>query len=265
MKILLTLLALSPLASAQEAVQRPLLFPPLAGASSAPRITGKSSSDFERLVRRLQAKSAVARVEAINALGAKDNLRAIPYLGASLLRIDAPIETRVAAALALGRVGGWRTVGFLKQSIKDSSKEVRFAAALALGKTGSPDALAPLIDALELDSQWWVRLAAAVSLGESRDPKAVAALGRAAAGEPEWQVRMQAIRSLGRAGSRDAALNLARPLKDSDSGVRAAAALALSEIGGSDSLELVRSALQDEKETFVRQALAVALQKLSAR
>lgn len=267
MKILLALLALSALARAQESVQRPSLFAPagqlLGGAQ--PGLPSKTPADFDKLVRRLGVKDPLARVSAINALGAPGNIRAVPFLGAVLLKLDEPLETRAAAAMALGRVGNWRAHGYLKQAIKDSAKEVRFATALALGKTGSRESLAPLTEALARDQEWWVRFAAAVALGDSRDPLAVEALGRAAAGESEWQVRMQAVRSLGRIGSRDAARALSGPLGDPDPGVRAAAALALGEIGGSQAWALLREAAAVEREDFPRRVMISTLGKLAGR
>ena len=183
-------------------------------------------------------------------------------LGAGVLSPDASVQARAEAAIELGRLRNWRAAAFLRHSIKDPAREVRFASAVSLGKTGAKEAVPLLIETLERDSDWWVRFAAASGLGDCRTPAAVAALAAAAAGDAEYQVRMQAIRSLGRQGSREAARALAKPLADADAGVRAASAMALGEIGGVDSLQLLASALHKEADDFPRGAMTDAIKRL---
>ena len=221
--------------------------------------------DLQSLLRATHAGDLSSRKTAVAAMGAPDNIEAVPHLGAILLRATEPADLRVAAAQALGRVRNWRVLPFLRQSINDPFKEIRFASALSLGKTRSRDAVAFLTKALSEDLEWWVRFAAAVALGESRDPAAAQALGRAAVEEKEWQVRMQAVRSLGQMGSRDAVQALAAPLRDSDPAVRAATAMALGDIGGLDSLNLMTGALYDEQEDFPRQVMSDTIKKLLSR
>lgn len=251
-------------ACAQEPKIAAPMFPPVSQilGSEAPAARGV---DFETLVGRLGAGDLESRKAAVNALGYPDNVRAVPYLGSLVLQSNAAVELRVAAVMSLGRVRNWRAVSYLKQSLRDPAKEVRFASALALGKSKSREALPLLADALETDKEWWVRFAAAVALGDSRDPQAVASLARASSNETEWQVRMQAVRSLGQMGSRDAALALDKPLRDSDPSVRAATAMALGEIGGLDALNLLAAALHDETDDFPRQVMSDTIKKLLAR
>jgi hypothetical protein len=189
-------------AHAQEALKAPpAMFPPVAqllGAEAA----GIKGGDFDLLVMRLRSPEPADRLAAAASLGTVDNIRAVPYLGAMLLQVNEPVDLRVAAAMALGRIRTWRAGVYLKQSVRDQAKEVRFASALALGKSKSRETLPLLIETLQSDPEWWVRFAAAVALGDVRDPLSVNALGKAAVEEKEWQVRMQAVRSLGQMGSR---------------------------------------------------------------
>jgi HEAT repeat protein len=251
-------------ACAQEPKAVVPMFPPVGqilGSEAPPA----HAVDFETSLARLTSGDLETRKGAVNALGTPQNLRAVPYLGSLLLQSNEPIDLRVAAAMSLGRIRNWRTVTYLKQSIRDGAKEVRFASALALGKSKSRDALPLLTALLERDGEWWVRFAAAVALGDSRDPEAITALSHAAADETEWQVRMQAVRSLGQMGSRDASLALEKPLRDSDPSVRAATAMALGEIGGLDSLNLLATALHDETDEFPRQVMSDTIKKLLSR
>lgn len=264
--ILAPLALAAAVAHAQEPAMKapPAMFPPVAqllGSEAA----GIKGGDFETLLAGLRSPAPSDRLAAVANLGTLDNVRAVPYLGAVLLQANEPVELRVAAAMSLGRIRTWRAGAFLKQSIKDPAKEVRFATALALGKAKSKETLPLLVDTLANDSEWWVRFAAAVALGDVRDPQSVAALGKAAVQEKEWQVRMQAVRSLGQMGSRDAARALAKPLQDTDGAVRAAAAMALGDIGGIESLSLLATALHDESEEFPRQVMSDTVKKLLAR
>lgn len=253
-------------ACAQEPKAAAPLFPPVAQMLGAEAPVKGLPRDFDGLLAKLNPRHDLAtRKAAVNALGTPGNLRAVPYLGSLLLQINQPVEIRVAAAMALGRIANWRTFSFLKSASGDPSKEVRFACALALGKTKTRESLPVLSAILEKDPQWWVRFAAAVALGDSRDPQAVASLARAATAESEWQVRMQAVRSLGQMGSRDAALALDKPLRDADPSVRAATAMALGEIGGLDALNELAAALHDETDEFPRQVMSDTIKKLLAK
>jgi HEAT repeat protein len=270
MKIFIFVLAFAfaPSTRAQEMAQKPNMFPPISqilGDADLPMPFSGRQPDFSILVAHLRSRIPAARQQAVNDLGVRGNVRAVPYLGSLLLQLNAPLELRVASAMSLGRIGTWRTLGFLKQSMKDSAKEVRFATALALGKTKSLESLPPLINALNRDPDWWVRFAAAVALGEDRDPMAVEALGACAKSETEWQVRMQAVRSLGQIGSREAAAALADPLHDQDASVRAATAMALGDIGGEDSIGLLADAMKAESDDFPRRVIAETLKKLMSR
>lgn len=264
-----TLALLAALALPCAAQDKPLMFPPVAQILGAEPPMGAAPAfrpqDFDKLVSRLSSGDFAARKEAVQVLGAPDNVRAVPYLGALLLQLNEPAQLRVAAAMALGRVRNWRSAAYLRQTVTDPVREVRFASVLALGKTKTKDSLPLLSRALSSDVDWWVRFAAAVALGDNRDPEAVKALAAAAKNEKEWQVRLQAVRSLGQQGSREAALALAEPLKDPDPAVRAACAMALGDIGGLDSVSLLASALRDESEDFPRRSMADALKKLLAK
>jgi len=259
----MVLLVLSSAASAQEASQKPNYFLP-PGRLAAPGTTG-AAWNFEYQLTRLGAKNPAIRKEAVNALGVPGNVRAVPPVGTVLLKLNEPVENRVAAAMALGRIGNWRASSFLRQAMKDSAKEVRFSAALALGKIKSLDSLPILVDALTSDPEWWVRFAAAVALAEDRDPVSVRALAGTVEHETEWQVRMQAVRSLGQIGSRDAAYALAKPLKDRDASVRAATAMALGDIGGVESVKILSDALKTERDEFPRQVIGDVIKRLLAQ
>jgi HEAT repeat protein len=257
----------APAPSAKLAAPTPL-FPPIAqimGPTDSPLPGYGKARDFDALIGDLHSADTQARRAAVTALGSDGNIRAVPYLGAVMLQLNEDLGIRVSAAMALGRIRNWRAATFLRQSLRDAAREVRFASALALGQSKGRDTVELLSGTLHNDSDWWVRFAAAVSLGDDRDPRAVEALAEAAQDDAEWQVRMQAVRSLGQIGSRDAARALARPLRDPDPSVRAATAMALSDIGGVDSISLLAGALHEETQDFPRRVISDGLQKLLAK
>lgn len=202
---------------------------------------------------------------ALDRLGAKRERKAAPYIGALLLRTDTPLQSRVSAATALGRIAEKDSVTFLERATLDENKELRFAAALALGKLKSVEAVRALEAVLRDDPHWWVRYAAAVALGDTRQPAAVPPLARVLSEEQRWQVRQQAARSLGAIGTRPAVEALGRGLSDQDATVRYSAARALGEVGGSESVDLLHDAYATEEDPLPRGQLQASLKRASRR
>lgn len=202
---------------------------------------------------------------ALDRLGAKRERKAAPYIGALLLRTDTPLQSRVSAATALGRIAEKDSVTFLERATLDENKELRFAASLALGKLKSVEAVRALEAVLRDDPHWWVRYAAAVALGDTRQPAAVPPLSRVLSEEQRWQVRQQAARSLGAIGTRPAVEALGRGLSDQDATVRYSAARALGEVGGSESVDLLHDAYATEEDPLPRGQLQASLKRASRR
>lgn len=202
---------------------------------------------------------------ALDRLGAKRDRKAAPYIGALLLQTNSPLQSRVSAATALGRIGEKDSVTFLERATLDENKELRFAASLALGKLKSVEAAKALETVLRDDPHWWVRYAAAIALGDTRQPAAVPALSRALSEELRWQVRQQAARSLGQIGTRPAIEALGRGLTDSDSTVRYSAARALGEVGGTESVDLLHDAYASEEDPLPRGQLQASLKRATRR
>jgi len=217
---------------------------------------------FEKGLRGLRSDSPAVQRSAVRSLARPGNARAVPYLGALLIRSDADARVRLAAAHALGRVGDWRGLEFLRQGSEDPDPNVRFAAALSLGKLRGNDAVALLEGSVMRDGHWWVRYAGAIALGEARNPAAVPALAKALDDDPQWQVRQQAARSLGEYRSRTAMDALGRGLRDSDPAVRYASARELGAFGGLDSVALLQDATELEREELPRARMGASIKQL---
>lgn len=216
-------------------------------------------------LRALNSGVASRQRGALDRLGARRERKAAPTIGALLLRTDTPLQSRISAATALGRIGDRDSVVYLERATLDENKELRFAAALALGKLKSVEAAKVLETVLKDDPHWWVRYAAAVALGDTRQPAAVPALSRAVSEEMRWQVRQQAARSLGAIGTRPAVEALGRALADQDATVRYSAARALGEIGGTESVDLLHEAYATESDPLPRGQLQASLKRASRR
>jgi len=107
---------------------------------------------------------ASVRLVAIDALGLwKDEASRVRF---EALLADGELETRVAAARALGHLAAADSLQALEGGLHDRAWQVRAQAALALGALGM--AGAPAVPALVTrlrDLSWWVRRHAAYSLG----------------------------------------------------------------------------------------------------
>jgi len=209
----------------------------------------------------LRSKDKSRRLSMIRAMGDTADVKAIPYLSAVLLKLDEDVDMRTAAAVSLGRVRHPLAKDYLVQASKDPSPEVRFAAVLGLGKCEEAGVATVLEDRLRKDPSWWVRYAVAIAMGRSRKAFAVTALQRATVEDSSWQVRMEAARALGEIGTPRAEEALAGSLQDTDSGVRAVAALALAQRGSERGISLLRTAFHSEQDLFMRSLLASAIKR----
>ena len=108
-----------------------------------------------------------------------------------------------------------------------------------------------------------VRAEAAVSLGLISDQRGVDLLILALKDE-DFVVRSVAVDSLVRIGGPRAVSPLIEALKDEDSFIRALAAWALGEIGDERAISALTYVAQTDKEAWVREAAAKALEKILA-
>jgi HEAT repeat protein len=110
-----------------------------------------------------------------------------------------------------------------------------------------------------------VRYAAVLALGRTRKGFVVDALEECLRLEPRWQIRMLAVRSLQDVGGSRAAEAIAPALRDSDSGVRTAAAIALGDIGSDEQLQYLTAALKAETDMSARSALSAAFRRILSK
>ncbi len=217
---------------------------------------------FKKTVRDLTSLSAARRRAAVRRLGKKGKVRGIPYLGAVLLRSNADQKTRADAAMSLGKIGHWKAVAILEESLGDPSVNIRFASALALGRVQADDAVTLLEETGIRDTHWWVRYAATVALGDTKHPAAVPALAEVLSQELRWQVRQQAARSLANYKGKRVIGLLANSLMDADPSVRYTAAKSLGEVGGIDSLDALHTALETERDPLTRTAIRSSIKSV---
>jgi len=115
--------------------------------------------------------------------------------------------------------------------LSDSDAWVRMAAARALGELHDHRAVAQLIATLP-DDNWRVREVVVWALSEMKNPGAVTALCTVLLSDPRAEVRRGAAEALGEIQSTQALPALKQALQDSEPGVSAKAAWAISEIEG---------------------------------
>jgi HEAT repeat protein len=119
--------------------------------------------------------------------------------------------------------------GLIEALSYQDDPNIRLAAASALGRVGAPEAVDPLVEAL--DDQQNVTEMAALSLGEIGDPRAVEPL-ISTLEQDDWEVRSSVAKALGKIGDERAVPSLVNLLENTNSNVRWHAAQALESITG---------------------------------
>jgi HEAT repeat protein len=137
----------------------------------------------QALLEVLRDRNPGLRSAAARALGEVNADAAAPPLIGLLLE-DTAIEVRVSAAYALGLLGDPQAIEPLIQKLDDQTEDarVRGTAAEALGDLRDPAGVMPLIAALN-DPSAEVRFWAAFAVGQLGDPRALPQLERLAASD----------------------------------------------------------------------------------
>lgn len=203
------------------------------------------------------------------------------------LNEDSQVAVRVAAAVALGRLGDNLAVTPLIEQLQNNpDARVREAAAKALGQLGDDRALCVLIDfpaSQHLVAS--VRKAAAIAVGNLRNtspgdptehrtsrgdsaplrkPLLVTLKGVEKLNGEDWFASRAAATALGALRDPDAVGDLCNELLNDDPAIGDAAAAALGQIGDDQAVQPLVRALGEHKESAVRQSAAVALGHLGS-
>jgi HEAT repeat protein len=166
------------------------------GEQAASTLVAIGSPAYDSLVGAAKSPAWIARRNAVWALGALGNRRAVPVVTAALSDHEAAVRGR--GAWALGALDASESVMALVGALSDPDAGVRQQAAWALGAIGSRDAVEGLVRALG-DSAAQVREQAAWALGAIGDARAVAPLAKALK-DSDARVRRQAAWALGAIG-----------------------------------------------------------------
>jgi len=149
----------------------------------------------------------------------------------SLAESEVEWQTLMRSLDALGKIKAKQGVEVMRSHLISHPNDwVRIAAAHALGDVGGVEVVPALASALG-DSSDTVVSAVLVGLGKTGDRRVVRACGRKLTHENP-RVRAAAVSALGRLGGADAQALLEPMLRDADSGVRFKAKQALIDIAG---------------------------------
>lgn len=226
---------------------------------------GENRADFYELIHQLDSPDPVRSWDAVTALCAGGDRRAVDHLIRELERdMTARRGTAMAIIPCLGHFGDERTVPVLLKALKKSDEDWlgRAAAARALGDIGSADAVESLIHAAWLPE---TRDTAVSALAAIHDPRAVEVLLSALSREESPEARQAAVEGLVEIGKPAVPqlihrLQSPRPTCDS-ARERALAAVILGKIGDMRAAAPLNQALQDACAT-VRESAEKALQEL---
>jgi HEAT repeat protein len=190
----------------------------------------RARRDVEGLIKCLQYREWGVRRDAVLALGAMGDVRAVRPLLATLNK-DWSVEVQTRAVEALGRIKDPRAVPFLITGLESIIPTIKRKAAEALVELGAASVQALCVALQDLNSQ--VQEESAWALGEIRDRRAAPYLIAALADE-KWEVRRGAAEALqkidpdwsGSEAARRMIPHLIAALRDEETGKNAAGALA---------------------------------------
>lgn len=163
--------------------------------------------------------SAAARLDNVLAAVRARDPKAAPDLAARFV-VEPVGSIRAWIVRGVSRLDAKGGLPLFESGLQDRDPEVRIAAAEALGKLGGAKAAADLAAALDAEAGAGVRATIAFWLGTFKDAASAAALGRALAADPDPNVRVQAAHSLKRVGTSRAGSELEKGSKDPDERVR---------------------------------------------
>ena len=208
------------------------------------------------LIAALQSSDYWVQRKAVSALAhiQKQSYRVVPAL-VPLLRSSHP-EVRLDAAFGLGCHPEAATTALpgLKNAAKDENVAVRRSAIWALGRLGPEAAVAleEILEALETGETDKLRRGAAIALRRigARSEKVVNALRRALEDDPDEFVRRYSVEALASIGPGAVPVipSLTAALSDTSTGVRAAAATALGQLGSKGVIPALERALRFEEQ-----------------
>lgn len=216
---------------------------------------------FEALVGALAFEQPETRRRAAESLGHRGQREAV---GPLLDRLNLPEpdpHVRGAIYVALGRLGGARSVPALVRCLdRESREELRSDCTLALGMLGEAGALPRLLRALRDDPSFLVRSRAVEALGAFREPAAVAALTALVTRDGRSQLRLRALRALGRTGAEAAVKPVLAALAGARSDAeRIAAVEALTVLAPRDAVPPLTALLEETRNAELRARITVAL------
>jgi len=219
----------------------------------------KSERAVSPLIALLSDKDAYVRRSAIESLGRTGSRRAIPALAATL---KDPARETVAAARALGIIPYPDAVPPLIEALQDASSNTVGAAAHALGARGARETIEPLVRCLE-DNPNCAYDAVGTALWKLGSERAVDAWIAGLKKGSWWYPRAFCAAELGRNKSEKGLIPLQNALKDESPEVRRAAVLALMDIRNEKSIAALKDALSD-KDLEVRIYAREALKQITA-
>ena len=187
----------------------------------------KAEGNTEKLTQVLKDSRQFVRLDAIVALGALNDEKAVAPLGALLQDHDVVIVH--ASIDALAAIGTPSIEPYMLTAITLPTEPARLTAAKVLGQLKSKHAVKPLCIALNDDFENIAR-AAAISLGQIGDPKAIPALSKTAS-KGSVRLRLASTTSIRTIGGKTAIKALAEAMDDISIAVRNEAIVGLIDAG----------------------------------
>jgi HEAT repeat protein len=215
-----------------------------------------SISSLRELMRAMNDPDAWVRYYTARALAQIRSPESIDVL-ARALRSDSATPVRIAAADALGSIGGRRTVALLAPFVTSEDQNLARAVLMALGVVGHPDAAEPIVSVLRTTDPSR-RLDAVSAIALRRDHEAAEVLQWTAGADSNDEVAHAAIEELSAMATPDSIASLVR--LTSDRRLREKAIVAISRLGRTH-IEPIKAGLSSP-QMEIRRAVVEALGRM---
>jgi HEAT repeat protein len=142
------------------------------------RQTNPGASDLDESTKNLRDEDAAVRLEAVKALAASQDKKAVEHLIEATADLDPRVKIKAIDALGTLRAADATPVLVQVLYMKESEPWLQQRVLVSLGKIGDTRSAKPIVDFLSRDTDTATRGTAIYALGEIGDPNSVSDLRR---------------------------------------------------------------------------------------
>lgn len=209
----------------------------------------------------LQDENKSVRLLAIKCMAKNGLDKLIPNLRTIALS-DSNMEVRIEAVTTLGKMNDTAGLSVIIKTCASENRNLRLASAKVLYKFKAKQSAYPASEQLAAETDNEIRTILLDTLIDMRDGGGFKGIEKVLSDESALTLRIRAAYGLGLIGGPKAVPLLAKSLKDSDYRVRAESGNSLGYFKDRTVMQLLHTAIKDDKERYVRLAALYSLERL---